>query len=218
MRLRETWLVFGIMLVIPMYMLALNARTMYHFIVQQLQHSQITPPVDHVIAPSTNVSENECKDFSAYLSSKLGSRYQLDVPSLNAINVGLGGLEAYDLRDPSQYIGASSYDYGREFGEGNLGGVNESEDDDSLDANCDAKNMHEASEEEEWNESLVDSDECSRNDGSDADELLNADLRIKYLHTLMLMLRMMMETLLKMCGAKCIKMEIYRQETLMVKC
>jgi len=85
-------------------------------------------------------------------------------------------LEAYDLRDPSQYRGASNYDYDREFREGNLGGVNESEDDDSLDANCDAENMHEASEEEDCNESLVDSDECGRNDGSDADVLLNVDL------------------------------------------
>jgi len=36
---------------------------MYHFIVQQLQHSQTARPIDHVIASSTSVSGNECKGF-----------------------------------------------------------------------------------------------------------------------------------------------------------
>ncbi|KAJ8423571.1 hypothetical protein Cgig2_013324 [Carnegiea gigantea] len=55
-------------------------------------------------------------------------------------------------------------------------GVDEGEADDSFDANFDAETMHEASEEKQCNQSLVDSDECGSNDGSDTDELLNANL------------------------------------------
>ncbi|KAJ8427534.1 hypothetical protein Cgig2_019953 [Carnegiea gigantea] len=63
---------------IPIYMIALSTPTMYTFIIQQLQSSQ-GGPTEEPVEPLTATSINE-----------------------NAINVGLRGLEAYDLRDLSQ--------------------------------------------------------------------------------------------------------------------
>ena len=57
-------------------------------------------------------------NLSTYLFFQTTSTFQPEVPSLDAINVGLGGLEAYDLRDLSQPRGVSDYDYDMEFGEG----------------------------------------------------------------------------------------------------
>ncbi|KAJ8432528.1 hypothetical protein Cgig2_030320 [Carnegiea gigantea] len=158
---------------ILIYILALSTPTMYHFIVQQLQPSQVAPtmqPVEHPLSsihydlkyaqPESQLPELTI-DLSAYLSSQLKSTSQLDLPSLDAINVGLGGLEAYDLRDLRQPRGASDYDYDGEFWEDNLGRIDD---------------LMTTSEKEECNESLVDLNENGSNDESDADEILNIDL------------------------------------------
>ena len=55
--------------------------------------------------------------MSAYLSSQPGSTSQLDLPSLDAIDASLEGLEAYYFRDLSQPRGVSDYDYDEEFWE-----------------------------------------------------------------------------------------------------
>ncbi|KAJ8433722.1 hypothetical protein Cgig2_004351 [Carnegiea gigantea] len=75
---------------ISIYMVALSTPTMYTFIVQQLQSSQ-AGPTEKPIEPLTAASINE-----------------------GEINVGLGGVEAYDLRDLSQTRGVSDYDYNGE--------------------------------------------------------------------------------------------------------
>jgi len=41
------------------------------------------------------------------------------MPSLDKIDISLGGLEAYDLINLSQRTRASNFDYNRELGEGN---------------------------------------------------------------------------------------------------
>ncbi|KAJ8439682.1 hypothetical protein Cgig2_022210 [Carnegiea gigantea] len=180
---------------IPIYMLALSTPTMYTFIVQQLQSSQAGPgekPIQPLavlllMRPLSSIhhdpeyAQHESQlpkltiDLSAYLSSQPRSTSPLELPSLDAINVGLGRLRAYDLRDLSQPRGASDYDYNGEFWVGSSGGIDDSDYDDSLHVDFDAEDVEEASEEEEYNESLVVSDENGSNDGSDADDLLTVD-------------------------------------------
>ncbi|KAJ8444478.1 hypothetical protein Cgig2_024042 [Carnegiea gigantea] len=179
---------------IPICMLALSTPTMYTFIVQQLQSSQVGPTEKHVepltlllMRPLSFIHHDPesakhksqlpklAVDLSAYLSSQPRSTSQLELPSLDA-NVGLGGLEAYDLRDLCHPRRVSNYDYNGECWEGSSGEMNDSDSDNSLDVDFDAEDLEEASEEEECNESLVHSDENDSNDGSDADDLLNVDL------------------------------------------
>ncbi|KAJ8439594.1 hypothetical protein Cgig2_024181 [Carnegiea gigantea] len=108
-------------------------------------------------------------------------RYQMidlhqDAYVEGAINVGLGGLEAYDLRDLSQPRGVSDYDYDREFEESSSSGNGESDSDDSVDLDFDVVDVQEGDGVEEFSESLVDSDENGSNDGSDVDEIENVDV------------------------------------------
>ncbi|KAJ8441140.1 hypothetical protein Cgig2_006969 [Carnegiea gigantea] len=115
-------------------------------------------------------------DLSAYLFYQTTSTSQPEVPSLDAINVGLGGLEAYDLRDLSQPKGVSDYDYDREFRESSSSGNGESDSNDSVDPDFDIVDVQEGDGEEECTESLVDSYENGSNDGSDVDEIENVDV------------------------------------------
>ncbi|KAJ8426200.1 hypothetical protein Cgig2_008917 [Carnegiea gigantea] len=81
-----------------------------HFIIQQLQLC-LTTPIDELIeSPKPTIV------LSAYLSSQLGSSSQPTMPSLDKIDVSLGGLEAYDLRNLNQQTTASNFDYKRTWG------------------------------------------------------------------------------------------------------
>ncbi|KAJ8423535.1 hypothetical protein Cgig2_006627 [Carnegiea gigantea] len=92
---------------------------------------------------------------------------------------GLEGLEAYDLRVSVNIKGHLTIimmgSFEKEIQEGMLIVQMMI----AIMLIFDAEKVHEVSEEEECNESLVASNECGNNDGSDADELLN---RMKYLH------------------------------------
>ncbi|KAJ8448875.1 LOW QUALITY PROTEIN: hypothetical protein Cgig2_030731 [Carnegiea gigantea] len=155
MRIGEIWLVFGSMM-ISIYMLAFSTPTMYPFIVQQLQPSQ----------PKSQLPKLTI-DLFAYLSSQPGSTSHLDLPSLDAIDKQIVLEILVNLE------GVFDYDYDGELWEGSLGGIDDGDSDDSLDADLDAEDTF---EEEECNGSLVDSDESGSNDGSYANELLNVDL------------------------------------------
>ena len=99
----------------------------------------------------------------------------IDLSAYLSLDVGLDGLEAYDLRDLSQPTGTSEYDYDRELEVGTLEKADVSIEDDSEDADFDVENEQNNSE-EDYSESLVDSDDHGSTYHSDADELLQAAL------------------------------------------
>jgi len=115
-------------------------------------------------------------DFSTWLSTQSRSTSELDLPSLDIINVGLGGLEAHDLRVSVNLEGHLTMIMMGSFEKQIQEGMMIVQMMIAMMLIFDAEKVHEASEEEECNESLVDSNECGRNDGSDTDKLLNVDL------------------------------------------
>ncbi|KAJ8431021.1 hypothetical protein Cgig2_003836 [Carnegiea gigantea] len=151
---------------IPIYMLALHTPSMDTISPLPSQplssiHHELEATQPELQLPNLSVG------MSAYLFSQTISTSQPEVPSLDAINVGLGGLEAYDLRDLSQPRG--------EFGEGSSNGDGDNDSDESVDPDFNVLDVQEGDGEEGCSESLVDSAENDSNDGSDVNGFENVD-------------------------------------------
>ena len=141
----------------------------------------------------------------------------IDLSTYLSLDVGLDGLEAYDLRDLSQPTGTSEYDYDVELEGGSPEKVDESAKDRSEDADFVVDNEQNSSE-EDCSESLIDSDECATVMTVMLKSYCTLLWRKKFLDAFMLTLRMMMVIQQKIFGTKCMRMGLCGQGTLMEKC